>query len=706
MEPQARNFGFTDLIENEVAPEETAQLLDLEREERDLGTLDGQKVPGTGEDVSLRLSEDHEKALARELCDLLLNHDQMMTERWERDKKVEDAYALMVDTTRTGTYPGAAMMASEMTMSAVDQANARISSAILNTAPIMEVNPIESSTFRGDMAVEVAGAAEDFLENYSRDVIKIEDLIPMITLRCTKIGTAVSYITWKDDKQEYKAYNRKGKIEKVKRDRSRITATLLRNQDVVFWPPWVHDWQDDYEVVGHRSQLTISQFRLKAKELGLDEDCQEEIEKFSANAALSEDRNRALEREGIDGSVAQQEKGLVQLTELWCYRLLPDGEMPVRFQVFLHEGLRKLLWIDYNRFHSQKHPYFPTRYKKVDGSAWGTGLGHEIAYCQAADDAFRNLELDNLMSLAFVIMGLKAGTTADALMDRPYPGMRVATEDPSGDIVPISMAPAGSGALELLYTAIGANNQRKTDASGLASVLAGQGDPTMKSGAGTGSTMALIEQAGKKFGHVDQSIRSDLTPMFAFFLDLIAQFAAEGVLYTKTSDENAQTLSMLKFIPLQGNVSDNFRIRAHSASAAQNKEMTKQNMLVAHNFILQQVQSMLPLAQQYFQATNPEGLNAYMKDWLDTLEYLGDKILEHQEVPGLKDILPTVEDPTPQDQKINELQQQLQQATAQLQQIQQQAAMAQQPPQAAPTGGGMPPEAMPPEQQQMMPGMA
>jgi hypothetical protein len=365
----------------------------------------------------------------------------------------------------------------------------------------------------------------------------------------------------------------------------------------------------------------------------------------------------------------------------------------------LHEGLREILWIDHNRFHSQKHPYFPIRYKKVDGSAWGTGLGHEIWACQIADTAFRNLELDNLMSLAFVMILLKSGTTADAIMDKAYPGMRVATEDPAGDVKALSLATEGSAALTLLYQAISANELRKVNASGLAAVLGGQGDPTMKSGAGTGSTMALIEQAGKKFGFVDQSIRADWTGVCGMILDLVAQFASDGVYYTKATDEHARTLKMLRYIPVQGSVSDNFRIRAHAPSASNNKEIAKQNLLVVDQFTTQKIDAMIALAQQYYSTENPAGMAPFIYECLETLRKMGESLVEAQEIPGMKGMLPQVQPPTPEQEKINELNSQIQQLTGQLQSMQQ----PQMPPQAPPPGMGG--EQMPPDQM-AMPGMA
>jgi hypothetical protein len=711
-EPQARNFGFGDLVDQD--PDDIATLLDLETDRPEPGTREGATVPGDGQDSELKISPENKKKLAGELCDILTEHDSMMTERWSRDRKVEDAYALLEDSTRTGSYPGAAQMVSEMLMSAVDQAKARVYGSIVSVTPIVKVDPIETSTFAGDVATTTAAAAEDFLENYSRDELKIEDLIDVSVLRCAKIGTAVWYVNWLKSKEKYKSYGKSGKIIETERDTSRINVEIVRNQDVVLWPPWIRNWQDEYEIVGHRVQKTVSQWRVEAMRLGISEELREKVEKFSLGTAPTEDRQAATMREGIDTANVESNKGFVEYAELWCNRLLPDSDMPEKFQVFLHEGLRETLWIDCNRLHSQKHPYFPVRYKKVDGSAWGMGLGHEIAYCQAADTTFRNLEMDNLLALAFVIVLLKQGTMADALMDKAYPGMRVPTEDPDGDVKAFSLAAQGSDGLALLYQAMNQNQARKTEASGLAQVLQGQGDPTLKSGAGTGSTMALIEQAGKKFGDVDQSIRSDLTPIYAMFLDLVAQFAAEGIYYNHTSNEDASILKQLQYVPVQGTVSNYFRLRAHAPSAANNKEMAKQNLLVVDNFMMQRIQMMAGMAQMYYQSVNPAGYPEFLGKCIGALAELGEKVLVAQEVPGIKGILPEIEPPTPAEEQVNELTQQLQQAQGQLQQMQQESQMAQQ--QQMGMGGQMMGgemmgggEQMPPDQppaQMPMPGMA
>ncbi len=706
-----KTFGFADLLEQDADPDSVAQLLDLESDMPEVGTREGAMVPGDGSDTDLKISEDNRKKLGSELADLLSEHDEMMRSRWERDSKVEDAYALMESTQQGGTYPGAAQMGSEMTMSAVDQAKARIAGSILGVSPIIKVDPIESSTFRGDTAVETAKAAEDFLDNYGKDVLKVEDIINLAVLRATKIGTTVLYTNWKKCIEKYKTYGQSGKILTVDKDTSRVQIDMIRNQDVVLWPPWIQDWQAEYEVVGHRSQLTVSQFRVKAKQLGLSEEVRERVERFSNGTQVKEDRQDSLNREGIDARVVDQ-KGFIDVVELWCNRLLPEAEMPEKFQVILHEGLREVLWIDYNRLHSQKHPYFPIRYKKVDGSAFGMGLGHEIVYCQAMDGMLRNLMADNLLSTSFPAVLLKSGTMADALMDRPYPGIRVPTEDPSGDINVVSFATAGRDVQSLLFGASQENEARKTNASGLAQVLSGQGDPTLKSGAGTGSTMALIEQAGKKFGDVDATIRSDWTPVCAMVLDLVAQFAATGVYYTKTSDENASILKTLSYVPVQGMVSDYFRIRAHAPSASNNKEMAKQSLLVVDQFMMQRVQMLAQMAQPYYQAVNPAGYPEFLGQCIKVLNYLGEKVLEAHEVPGTKGLLPEPEPPSPEEEQINQLTQQLQTVTGQLQQMQQQAQMqAQQaamppgmPPEGMPPDQGPPPE--PPQQQMPMPGMA
>jgi hypothetical protein len=672
-----------DLMEDETARA-------AEREEM------GNKAPKPGEKgpqtLYHELGEGNLQKLATELADVLLDYDQTMGEKWQLDDKVEDAYSMLGDADRGGSYPGAAEMVSEMTMSACDQAKARIVSALLDVTPVMKVDPILSEGFQGQEAMDRAKATEQFLQNYGHFQIKISDKLPMAILRAVKIGTSVVHPHWKTCIDEVKYYDDDGKIKKRRVDKSGVVWDLIRNKDVICWPPWISDWQDGYEVVGHREWLTVGQWRKRAKELGVGDTLRQQVE----NYAVSDADIEAPERQGVKAASVVEVKGMVRLANLYCYRLIPGREQPLKFQVIMHEELRKILWMDYNLLHSQKHPYIPIRYKRVDGSAWGVGLGHEIVYTQAADTSLWNLEIDNLFSSAFAVTLLRSGSNADQLMDRPFPGARIATDDPEGDLITKSLSV--NGPLEMIYQARSSNEQRKTNATGLAPVLAGQGDPTMKSGGGTGAIMALIEQAGKKFGDVDKSVRYDLTNLYEFTLDLVAQNAATGTFYVSASEEDASKLAKMKYVPVQGSVSEHFKIWAHAPSAANNAELRKNMLLVVYNFLMQHISMEMQYAQPIYQAENPSGYTGFLREALEKLNEMGRRVLLANEVPAVDDLLPSIAPATPAEQRINELMKQLEQSQNEIAGLQQQLNPQPMPPEmgGTPMPEGQPPQGAPP----------
>lgn len=631
---------------------------------------EGSIAPGRDADQRLFLDDTQRDELTRELMDILENYDPVMEARWKTEDEIENAYALSKSRTGTsGDYQGAAEFISEKTMSAVDQAKARIIGSLFDVKPMVRVEPIESATPAGTMAVEMAESAEAFLENYLKRRMKIRQLLSISTLRLCKIGTSVMRVDWEEREEPVYTVDDTGERAIDSQRRGDVRIDLVRNRDMIVWPAWIFDWQRDYEIIGHRRVLTISQWRVEAKKLEIDPELAEKIER-RASGEVDTSNDEPARRQEIEPGPISSLKGFVRLTELWCNRIIPGYDQPVKFQVILHEDLREILWIDYNRLDCRKHPYFPVRYKITDSSAWADGIGHELLMAQAADTAFRNLELDNLQSSAFGILLLKQGTLAHALMDKAHPGMRVPTEDPEGDVKVQSLAVGG--ALEMLYQAIAANESRATNATGLASVLSGQGDPTMKSGAGTGAVMALIEQAGKKFGDVDAQVRDDLSELFGFLLEIIAQYAPEGLYYEHATDDQAAKLSLMRYVPPRYSVAEMFRVTAQAPSATNNKESLKQNLLLIYNFLMQHAQLLVNFASQVYQSENPAGYIPFLHRLTDFINAVAVKVVEYHDLPGgLKPAMPSIDPPTPPEQIINQLQMQLQQALQLLAQAQQ-----------------------------------
>jgi hypothetical protein len=677
------NFGFDDIAGTEFAdPKFLAAVVESTAALKpEAGTLEGAELPGSGPE-HLEISEEQRKTLATELCELLERYDTAMEERWAREREIEDAYELMLNNARSGNYQGAASLPSEMTMAAVDQAHARVTGTIQGVTPMMRVEAVPSSMQPHDVAQERADAMERFLEVYARRKMGLDDYLPIALLRTCKVGTSVTLLEWEESSEPYYAY-REGRLEKKARKWSGARPKLIRNSDVILWPYWVQDWQKA-EVVGHREVMTVSEWRRFAKDRKIDRSIAERAEAYAKGEVPPENMTEQAKRSNIDLDTFAASQTLVRFANLWCYRYLPDEYEPIKYQVIIHEGLREIIWIDHNRLHSQKHPYYPIRYKRVDGSGWGVGVGQEIFPCQMADEGFRNIGMDNLLSSAFSVILTKSGSIADSQIDRAYPGQKISTDDLDKDFATVSLA--DNGPISLIYQAQQDNEMRKMSASGLAAVLSGQGDPTMKSGAGTGSTMALIEQAGKKFGMIDSYVRADLSPLFVGVVENVAQFASEGVFVAYADPEDAQKVQEVRYTPPQGDISEMFRISVRAPSAANNREMQKQGALVAYNFLLQHANMLMTQGVPVLQQSNAAAVPEWQSEILNFTIELGNRILELSDVPDLRLGLPTLPEPTPQDQQINDLTQQLQQAQQQLQGLQQQLQQLQQPP-GAPSGG-------------------
>ena len=251
---------------------------------------------------------------------------------------------------------------------------------------------------------------------------------------------------------------------------------------------------------------------------------------------------------GVEQSyVLNEELGNICLTQLYGRIALPGDSQPHRVHhvhVILHEGMGKVLRIWKNPYHENQYPYFPVRYKRLMRSSWGIGAGDEVIYAQSADSALLNLSIANVQNGAFNIHQVASGSMAALQMSRLAPNEVIVTDRPGEDFVSHQLGGQAQGIAETVEDV----RYRARSSTGLASVLQGAGDPTLKSGASAGQTSLLAQQAGKKFGRVDQQIREDIDDYFMFCLELVAQYAPNGLFYTHLDDPAAERARVLRWM--------------------------------------------------------------------------------------------------------------------------------------------------------------
>jgi hypothetical protein len=642
-----------------MASEIAGLFMEAEDPEADEAVDPGAKLPGEGDPV-LDLSEEQKAEIARYLCELLEEHDQAYKSRWDREQGIEDAYAMVPDPLRQGPQPHAAKLCSELTKSQVDQAKARIVSGIMGTKPLMRVSANDPNSPESAQSVEIAEATETFLQEYGFQDMKLSVKLPLKVLRACKLGTAVTRDMWTTKRDRVCYYDANGQKQEEVRETGWLDVVLVHNNDVLLWPPDVEDWQDA-EVCGHRAKLSPGQFRAKCDELrvpsaiaaGLIDGTWEGADEFDAARAR---------RQEINTSGSRRLAERIRLTEVWYNGYLPGLDGHGKYQFFLHEDSRTLLYWDYNPLHCQMHPYWPLFYKRVDGSAWGEGIGHELVFMQAAASTLDNLEIDNLKVIANKVLVAKEGTQAEALINEIAPGARIASENPGEDLVAVEMG----GSLENIYAAKAQNMQRAVAATGLSSILQGAGDPTMKSGADASSVALLAQEGGRKFGDIDRTMRECLDAEYLFFLEILQQFAPNGLFYKKVASDTAALVETIKYVPPRGRVREVLRLQAQAPSAASNRETMKQNIMIVYNLMMMHLQNVERLGMEIYSQENPAGLMDLKREIFEFANIFFKRILELHEIEAVSPKVPKLDPPTPAEQIINQLLQQVNELSARL----------------------------------------
>lgn len=628
------------------------------------GTYQGQPQPSSAKATEVPIEGEERQALARELAEKLGLYRNSMRGVWERWEEIEDAYNLRPGGgSRTGDGE---QFSAPLLMTLVDQAEARLEGGILEAEPLCRVRPIDGISAEQITKEKESGSAERFYNNYLKTKVRISRRLVPALRRMPKLGTAVLRWDWKDESILRRFYTEGGDLKEERRQESKLDFSMVENHEVVLWPLDVVDWQDA-EIAGHWAHYSKAGWWRKAAELGVSEEDRDRI--WNRGIAPPPERNAQAERQGADPASVETMEGIVTLTELWCNLILPGGTEPERFVVILHEETPEILRITWNTHHAQAHPYFPLRYKILDGWAWGQGIGHEVIANQAIASALKTLKLDNIAAGAYNINLVRTGSLAHTLTDRLRPGEKLPVEKVSGPDADFHSVKMGGDAPEV-YQAESQNDYEARAASGLPDVLQGQADQTLKSGGSTGQTLALIEQASVKFNSTGRTVKDDLGDFLRGGFEHLCQYAPDGVVTRYADSEDALIVKSLRWTPPRGrSIAEAFAIWVEAPSMATSNESRKERGLVLSGFMGQQLQLLHPLAQQILSVENPAALQRYARTVYDFFEELTRRIIRYHDFPGVEQLFPSLPEPIPGDELMNQLQQALTEAQGQVEQL-------------------------------------
>jgi hypothetical protein len=615
-------------------------------------------LPGTPEARTLELNEEEQQDVANFLCELVSDYDTAMEDRWKLCDQIYDNYKMKLDSTTTGLQPNGAKAVSEYTKSFVDQAEARISAMVLGTDPLVQVMPIGqgASDEESREAQATAEAMQEWIHTYLHGPINIEEFFPKKIKRCAMFSHAVTYDMWEEVLTTVKYHDLDGKVQEKTTLDGRISTKFIPYRDFILWPLAIEDWQLDYEMVGHKARLKKWKFKEKCFDMGVPKDTIEEIIGVPGGEGDGHEDDD-LERHDVDSGTSDELDDRYELVEVWFNGSIED--LPAaKYQFIFHTPTRKLLYWNHNSLHSQKHPYHEFVYKRTPDFALGEGVGEETAQAHKVDSSLLNLEIDNAKVVGNSVILVQEESGMETFMNDLYPGKRVPVDDVEAAAKPLQLG----NPIDLIHDMQDRNYKRATGANGMPTVLQGLGDPNMKSGADVGSTLALIEEAGKKFGHVDAGIKTAFAREVTFWVQLTQQFAPNGIWYEKLPVDKAMRLEKVTFEPPRGPLEDQFRIVVRAPSAATNKTSQKQHLMIMLQLTGQHLAELERLGSELYQG---EGLpNMILDIKRQVFDYRNEvflKLLEVHDLPTLKTDVPELRPPTPAEQQVAMLTRQLQQ---------------------------------------------
>ena len=633
-----------------------------------------QKPPGRGaSDPQLMeiLGDTGEDAFARELCEMISEYEMVSKNKRDRELELMEYYLLATNALHGGEMDEQPGFVSELMLTTVDQAAARLFDNMTSVHPLPQTLPKvrHEKEDEHDAMGAFAKATGRFMHGFMMNDCNLKATLSDMTFLSCLTGTAVLHPKWVTRNEQSMSYDKDGKVSSETRKVHRIETDVLENDKVICWPPTQCDWQKA-ELVGHRMFLTKSQWFCYAHDMGLDSDVIDQVMSGHVASEIEIDgdgHERSLAQQGVEESNhLDQTLGRICITQLFGRLALPnDASHTVRHvHVILHEGMGKILRLWKNPYHENQYPYYPIRYKRIANRAWGMGAGDEIIYAQSADSAMYNLQLQNVQNGAFYVHQVKAGSVAAMQMSRLAPNEVLVVDKPGEDLQSTQMGGSAQGIDETVADI----RYRARSASGVSSVMSGQGDPVLKSGASVGQTSLLAQQGGKKFGRVDAQFRDDLNDYFAGCLDLVAQYAPNGLYYTHLEEGDAEKVRILRFYPKSGRIRDRVMITCQAPNAESSRESRQSTGMMLAQLSQQHIQFMTENGQILAQ-DNPAGYQRLMTELIRFHHDLVEQLLSDHDVPGLAAKFPDRMETTPEDQKINELNQQLEQMAMQLQQL-------------------------------------
>lgn len=168
-------------------------------------------------------------------------------------------------------------------------------------------------------------------------------------------------------------------------------------------------------------------------------------------------------------------------------------------------------------------------------------------------------------------------------------------------------------------------------------------ESSLAQGGGTAtSTVALLQEASRRFDLYAKDIRRSLSEVGMQVLERLQQFQPVDRMYSVMGD-NAEPVAAVLTLPVEANLREHLRVVTTSSASAANKEVARQNALTAFGVVSQYFEKLISLGGMMVNPEIPEPMRKLAYQMSEVGERLMGKILEGFDMNDIGAFLPPME---------------------------------------------------------------
>lgn len=480
----------------------------------------------------------------------------------------------------------------------------RMMNSIFAIEPFWTVKPLAKGSW------DYAKNLEFFLEYASTNVLRIYEACQEWFMPAIKYGTSILKISWREEwRNFFKTENGLRRMDKRLTFRG-PSLDMVSLQD--FFRPSGYANIKKMPWCGNRFYLNEMNVQGNIRDFDWDKKESENCLKFPADRK-GQIEDEVAEKTGVENIV----RDLFEFYEVYVMWDVKERGYYAPLQVIISPTTHNILFVDDFPYDHGEWPYVAIRYMPRENDFLGIGVIQMLEQIQRTLDTSLNQIIDNATLANARFFKWKKGSPLPRNL-KIRPGAIIPMDDPA-DLVAEQMGEVYQSNPQYIQFLMNQGERR----SGLTEYSLGRESPVVGSRATATSTLALIQEANRRFDLTLKDIRNSSTEVGYQCLELWKQYT--NGLYEYMFDRPAVAQEIFNALPntqqqmmrqsmdfSNADFRSDYVIELKASTSAANKEMEKQNNIALYQMLTGHNQQMAQIVMQLENPQVPPGFKEFL----------------------------------------------------------------------------------------------